>query len=84
LTAAQEIERKRQALEQKRFVLDAQIKVLRSEFAMEEREMDRFVKNQQSREAQEEQEREAMIRRRMKGTDGKVESVMTNAAGGVK
>ena len=84
MTAAQEIERKRQALEQKRFVLDAQIKVLRSEFAMEEREMDRFVKNQQSREAQEEQEREAMIRRRMKGTDGKVESVMTNAAGGVK
>jgi circadian clock protein KaiC len=84
LIVEQDVERKRQALEQKRYALEAQIKALQSEFAAEEAEVDRVVQNQQARDVQTEQEREAMSRSRSEGSDRQTDSAMANVAAGAK
>jgi circadian clock protein KaiC len=62
LVRAQEIERKQEALERRRSALEAQIRLLQMEFGAEELELERVIGQQQSREQQLEQERDAMNR----------------------
>ena len=73
----QEIQRRQEALERRRSALDAQIKALQLEFSGEELELERIIREQQSRESQLELEREAMNRARL-GTP------ITKSAGGVE
>ena len=65
LVRSQEIEQRQEALERKRSALEAQIKVLKMDFAAEELELERIIRQQQSREKQLELERDAMNRIRV-------------------
>ena len=62
LGRCQEIEQRQEALERKRSALEAQIKVLKMDFAAEELDLERTIKKQQSRELQLEEDRDAMNR----------------------
>jgi circadian clock protein KaiC len=62
LVRCQEIEQRQEALERKRSALEAQIKVLKMDFAAEELDLERTIKKQQSRELQLEEDRDAMNR----------------------
>jgi circadian clock protein KaiC len=84
LVRAQEIEKRQAALEQKRSALDAQIKILKMDFAAEELELERIIRLQQSRETQLELERDAMNRIRMGMPDRKTDSALAKGAGDSK
>ncbi len=62
LVRSQEIEKRQEALERKRCALEAQIKVLQTEFSAEELELERIISQQQSREHQLQLERDDMNR----------------------
>jgi circadian clock protein KaiC len=62
LVRCQEIEQRQEALERKRSALEAQIKVLKMDFAAEELDLERTIRKQQSRELQLEEDRDAMNR----------------------
>lgn len=65
LVRSQEIEQRQAALERKRSALDAQIKVLKMDFAAEELGLERIIHQEQTREKQLELERDAMNRMRL-------------------
>ena len=62
LTRSEEISQKQEALERKRSALEAQIKVLEMDFAAEELDLERIIKQEQLREHQLEKDREDMNR----------------------
>jgi len=80
----QEIEQRQEALERKRSALDAQIKVLKMDFAAEELELERMIKQQQNREKQLDEERDAMNRIRSGAAERTVDSVFAKSAGDSK
>jgi circadian clock protein KaiC len=80
----QEIEQRQEALERKRSALDAQIKVLKLDFAAEELELERMIKQQQSREKQLNLERDAMNRIRSGAAEQKIDSAFAKSAGDSK
>ncbi len=84
LVRSQEIEQRQEALERKRSALDAQIKVLKMDFAAEELELERIIKLQQSRETQLELERDAMNRIRTGPPEQTMDSAMAKGAGDAK
>jgi circadian clock protein KaiC len=84
LVRSQEIEQRQEALERKRSALDAQIKVLKMDFAAEELELERVIKLQQSRETQLELERDAMNRIRTGPPEQTTDSAMAKGAGDAK
>jgi circadian clock protein KaiC len=84
LVRSQEIEQMQEALERKRSALDAQIKVLKMDFAAEELELERIIKLQQSRETQLELERDAMNRIRTGPPEQTTDSAMAKGAGDAK
>jgi circadian clock protein KaiC len=84
LVRSQEIEQRQEALERKRSALEAQIKVLKMDFAAEEMELERSIKNQQSREQQLELERDAMNRIRTGVAEQTMDSAMIKTAGDSK
>jgi circadian clock protein KaiC len=84
LVRSQEIEQRQEALERKRSALDAQIKVLKMDFAAEELELERVIKLQQSCEAQLELERDAMNRIRKGPPEQTMDSAMAKGAGDAK
>jgi len=65
LVRSQEIEQRQAALERKRSALEAQINVLKMDFAAEELELERIIRQEQSREKQLELERDTMNRIRL-------------------
>ena len=81
LIRSQEIERRQEALERKRSALEAQIKSLKMDFSAEELELERIINEQQTRERQLEQERDAMNRIRTGASEQTAEPEMTNAVG---
>jgi circadian clock protein KaiC len=81
LVRSQEIEQRQEALERKRSALEAQIKVLKMDFAAEELELERTIRQQQSREKQLEMERDAMNRIRTGASEQKMESAIAKTAG---
>jgi circadian clock protein KaiC len=81
LVRSQEIEQRQEALERKRSALEAQIKVLKMDFAAEELELERTIRQQQSREKQLEMERDAMNRIRKGASEQKMESAIAKTAG---
>jgi circadian clock protein KaiC len=81
LVRAQEIDQKQEALERKRSALEAQIKVLRMDFAAEELELERIILRQQSREKQLELERGAMSRMRTGDSGQTLDSALVKSAG---
>jgi circadian clock protein KaiC len=81
LVRSQEIDQRQEALERKRSALEAQIKVLKMDFAAEELELERTIRQQQSREKQLQLERDAMNRIRMGGSDQTTESAIAKGAG---
>jgi circadian clock protein KaiC len=72
-----EIEQKQKALERKRATLDAQIKALNSQFAVEELELERSIRQQMLSEEQLNLERNAMNRIRL--GESKITSLVTPA-----
>jgi circadian clock protein KaiC len=81
LVRSQEIERRQEALGRKRSALEAQIRILKMDFAAEELELERIINQQQSREKQLEIERDAMNRIRI-GADGQApDSAIAKDAG---
>jgi circadian clock protein KaiC len=81
LVRSQEIEQRQEALERKRSALEAQIKVMKMDFAAEELELERTIRQQQSREKQLEMERDAMNRIRTGASEQKMESAIAKTAG---
>jgi circadian clock protein KaiC len=81
LIRSQEIDQRQEALERKRSALEAQIKVLRTEFAAEELELERIVLRQQTREKQLELERDAMNRIRLGDAGKTLDSALAKSAG---
>jgi circadian clock protein KaiC len=81
LVRSQEIDQRLEALERKRNALEAQIKVLKMDFAAEELELDRIIGQQQSREKQLQLERNAMNRMRMGESDQTTDSAIAKSAG---
>jgi circadian clock protein KaiC len=65
LVRSQEIEQRQAALERKRSALEAQINVLKMDFAAEELQLERIIRQEQSREKQLELERDTMNRIRL-------------------
>jgi circadian clock protein KaiC len=84
LARSQEIVQKQEALERKRSALDAQIKVLKMDFAAEELELERIIRMQQSRETQLELERDAMNRIRTGTPEQATDSALAKGAGDAK
>jgi circadian clock protein KaiC len=84
LVRFQEIEQRQEALERKRSALDAQIKVLKMDFAAEELELERMIKQQQTREKQLQQERDAMNRIRSGAAEHPIDSAFAKSVGGSK
>ncbi len=84
LVRSQEIEQRQEALERKRSALDAQIKVLKLDFAAEELELERMIKQKQSREKQLDLERDAMNRIRSGAAVQKIDSASAKSAGDSK
>jgi circadian clock protein KaiC len=84
LVRSQEIEQRQEALERKRSALDAQIKVLKMDFAAEELELERIIKLQQTRETQLELERDPMNRIRTGPPEQTMDSAMAKGAGDAK
>jgi circadian clock protein KaiC len=84
LVRYQEIEQRQEALERKRSALDAQIKVMKMDFAAEELELERIIRMQQSRETQLELERDAMNRIRTGTPEQTTDSAMAKGAGDAK
>jgi circadian clock protein KaiC len=81
LVRSQEIDQRQEALERKRNALEAQIKVLKMDFAAEELELERIISQQQSREKQLQLERDAMNRMRMGESDQTTDSAIAKSAG---
>ena len=81
LVRSQEIEQRQEALERKRSALEAQIKVMKMDFAAEELELERTIRQQQSREKQLEMERDAMNRIRTGASEQKMDSAIAKTAG---
>ena len=84
LVRSQEIEQRQEALERKRSALDAQIKGLKLDFSAEELELERMIKQQQSREKQLDLERDAMNRIRSGAAEKKIDSASAKSAGDSK
>ena len=80
----QEIEQRQEVLERKRSALDAQIKVLKMDFAAEELELERRIRQQQTREKQLDQERDAITRIRSGAAERTVDSAFAKSAGDSK
>jgi circadian clock protein KaiC len=80
----QEIEQRQEALERKRSAVEAQIKVLKLDFAAEELELERMIKQQQSREKQLDLERDAMNRIRSGAAEQTIDSTFAKSAGDSK
>ena len=81
LVRSQEIDQMQEALERKRNTLEAQIKVMKMDFAAEELELERIIRQQQSREKQLQVERDAMNRIRMGESDQTTDSAIAKSAG---
>lgn len=81
LVRTQEIEQRQEVLSRKRNALEAQIKMLRADFATEEQELERVIQQQQARERALEAERDAMTRFRLGGPESAPDSTLTKAAG---
>jgi circadian clock protein KaiC len=81
LIRSQEIDQRQEALERKRTALEAQIKVLKMDFAAEELELERTIRQRQSREKQLELERDAMNRIRMGDAEQTTDSAIAKGAG---
>jgi circadian clock protein KaiC len=81
LIRSQEIDQRQEALERKRGAVEAQIKVLKMDFAAEELELERIIAQQQSREKQLEQERDAMNRIRTGAPEQTTDSALVKGAG---
>jgi circadian clock protein KaiC len=78
---AQEIERKRKALECKRSGLEAQMRILRMDMVAEELELERVTSRQKSREKQAEQEHDAADEIQIGDSEPKIDSARAKAAG---
>jgi circadian clock protein KaiC len=84
LLRLRDIEQKQEALESKRSALDAQIKTLNLEFAAEELELERSIKQQMLSEKQLGLERDAMNRIRMGDSSRTTDMASAKAAGDSK
>ena len=84
LLRSQEIEQRQEALERKRSAVEAQIKVLEMEFGAEEMDLERTIRQGQTREKQLNIEREAMSRIRTGELEQATDSAIANTAGGEK
>ncbi len=84
LVRSQEIEQRQAALERKRSALEAQINVLKMDFAAEELELERIIHQEQSREKQLELERDAMNRIRLGESEQTMPVAAVTAAGDAK
>jgi circadian clock protein KaiC len=84
LVRSEEIQRRQQALERKRLALEAQIAALKVEFVGEELELQRTIREQQSREVQLEQERVDMNRIRLGDRRERTNSHSSDGAGGAE
>jgi circadian clock protein KaiC len=78
---SQEIEQKQEMLERKRAALEAQIKILKMDFAAEEMDLERVIREGHSREKQVEIERSAMSHLRQGKQESKRESFLAKSAG---
>jgi circadian clock protein KaiC len=81
LARSQEIEQRQEALERKRSALEAQMKVLKMDFAAEELELERTIIQQQSREKQLKLERDPMNRIRTGASEQRTDSALAKGAG---
>jgi circadian clock protein KaiC len=81
LVRSQEIDQKQEALERRRNALEAQIQVMKMDFAAEEQELERIIRQQQSREEQLRLERDAMNRMRTGEPDQTTDSAIAKSAG---
>lgn len=84
LERSQEIEQRQEALERKRSALDAQIKILKMDFAAEELELERIIRLEQSRETRLELERDLMNRIRTGTPEQTADTAMAKGAGDAK
>lgn len=81
LLRSQEIEVRQKTLERKRAALEAQINVLKMDFAAEETELERLIRQGRSREVELENERDAMNRIRLGAHESKKGSTLEKSAG---
>ncbi len=84
LVRSQEIERQRETIERKRSALEAQIQVMKMNFAAEELELERIIRQRLSSEREVELEREAMNRIRQGTPELKIEPALAKSAGDAK
>ena len=84
LLRSQEIEQRQEALEKKRNALEAQIRVLRMDFAAEELDLQRTISQQESRESQLARDRDAMNRIRLRESERAKGSSFAKRAGDAK
>ena len=84
LVRSQEIEQRQTALERRRSALEAQIKVLKMDFAAEELELERIIHQEQSREKLLELERDAMNRIRLGESEQAIRLAAAKSAGDAK